>query len=141
MGHGMTKNEIIRAFMSGRNCAQCVVGQYADYLCFDREETDRMAACFGGGMGMGQTCGAVTGALITIGMATEDNGEAAVLSRKFVDRFRELHGSCLCQELLGLEVFDPDKVRQMALSGQIADRCSDLVGSSFSILDELLDGD
>ncbi|MBI4710518.1 MAG: C_GCAxxG_C_C family protein, partial [Nitrospirae bacterium] len=44
-------------------------GAYGDKLRFDKETVLKIASPFGGGIGrMGETCGAVTGALMVIGL-------------------------------------------------------------------------
>ena len=56
-------------FLSGYNCAQSVVLSFADDLKFSKELAQKMAAGFGGGMGKQQeTCGAVTGAIMVLGL-------------------------------------------------------------------------
>ncbi|RLD53569.1 MAG: hypothetical protein DRI97_13205, partial [Bacteroidetes bacterium] len=56
-------------FLSGYNCAQSILLSFADDLKFSKELAQKMAAGFGGGMGKRQeTCGAVTGAIMVLGM-------------------------------------------------------------------------
>lgn len=64
----MDKNAIAEQFMKGFDCSQVVLAECADRLGISREETNRMTAAFGGGMGIGETCGAVVGAMIALGM-------------------------------------------------------------------------
>ncbi len=51
------------------NCAQGVVCCFAEDLGVPEDMAYRLAANFGGGMKMGATCGAVTGCLMTLGIA------------------------------------------------------------------------
>ena len=55
------------------NCAQSVVVPFADVLSIDEETLYRMAANFGGGMKMASVCGALTGALMALGLAGLDD--------------------------------------------------------------------
>ena len=66
----MSKAEVaVDCFEEGFNCSQAVVSAFAPELGLDRETALRVAAAFGGGMGRtGETCGAVSGALMVIGM-------------------------------------------------------------------------
>lgn len=139
MGHTMTKTEIAKEFLSGRNCAQCVLGQFAEEAGYDRDETDRMMDCFGGGMEMGHTCGAVTGALAAIGLLTGNTMEARALSAEFRSRFEEENGFFLCRELLGLDVSKPEERAQMKMSGKFLDFCPGVVESALMILEGLID--
>ena len=55
----MEKKEIAELFMKGIDCSQVVVGAFAEELGITTEEAYKMSAAFGGGMGLGETCGAV----------------------------------------------------------------------------------
>ena len=70
-----TREEVMSRFAAGRNCAQNTLAPWADGLGYDEEELQRMGAAFAGGMFRGDTCGAVTGALMTIGLACGDDPE------------------------------------------------------------------
>ena len=54
--------------MKGIDCSQVVAGAFAEELGITQEEAYKMAAGFGGGMGIGETCGAVVGAMIVLGL-------------------------------------------------------------------------
>ena len=47
MKRTLTNAEITQVFLQGRHCSQCVLGQFSDLTGYDRDETDRIAACFG----------------------------------------------------------------------------------------------
>ena len=64
----MDKTQIVELFGKGIDCSQVVVGAYAQELGIAEEDAYRMAAAFGGGMGIGETCGAVVGAMIVLGL-------------------------------------------------------------------------
>ena len=63
----MEKEKIAELFMKGIDCSQVVAGAFAEELGITQEEAYKMAAGFGGGMGIGETCGAVVGAMIVLG--------------------------------------------------------------------------
>ena len=57
-------------FAQHYNCAQSTFIPFARQMGLDDESALRVAAAFGGGMGRnGQNCGAVSGALLAIGLA------------------------------------------------------------------------
>ena len=134
-----TRQEIAQVFLRGGNCAQCVVGQFAEELGYDREETDKMTACFGGGMLMGQTCGAVTGALVAIGLACDDGKEAEGKAAAFEAAFKERFGSTMCRELLGYDLGDPTQLEAARASGKLIEYCPIPVEGAIEILEELLE--
>src|SRR4030066_960128 len=97
-------------FNEGFMCSQAVLSAYAEQFGLDHEAALRVSAAFGGGMGrMGETCGAVTGAFMVIGLkygrtAVQDpqsHEKTTRLVKEFVDRFKAIHGSIVCRELLG----------------------------------------
>ena len=64
----MDREEIKKLFIKGIDCSQVVTGHFAEVCGIDEKSMRKVAACFGGGMQCGETCGAVTGALMVIGM-------------------------------------------------------------------------
>lgn len=132
-----TRTEIAQEFLRGGSCAQCVLGAYADRLGYDREETDRMAACFAGGMFRGEVCGAVTGALMVLGMSLPPE-EAKEKAIAFQQAFRARCGSCLCRELLGYDLADPKQEAEAMASGKLIEYCPTPVLAAFDLLEELL---
>lgn len=64
----MEKKEIAELFMKGIDCSQVVVGAFVEELGITTEEAYKMSAGICGGMGLGETCGAVVGAMIVLGL-------------------------------------------------------------------------
>ncbi|OPX87677.1 MAG: putative redox-active protein (C_GCAxxG_C_C) [Pelotomaculum sp. PtaB.Bin104] len=105
--------EAVSCFAEGYSCSQAVFSTYASQLGLDRETSLRVACTFGGGMaGMGETCGAVTGALMVIGLKygntnTRDKHEREKIYevvRGFVSKFQMINGSIKCKDLLGCDI-------------------------------------
>lgn len=101
----------VELFKSGYNCAQAVVGAFADLYDVPQNEALRMSASFGGGMGrMRLTCGAASGMFLLAGLengcATTENpqkrAENYALVQELAAEFTEENGSLTCAELLGL---------------------------------------
>lgn len=78
------------------NCAQSVLIPFADRCGLEREEARSLGAHFGSGMRCGGMCGAVTGALMVLGLAGQGEEAATSLLRKF----RDQNGALNCAELL-----------------------------------------
>lgn len=86
---------------SGCNCCQAVLGSCCESLGLDAETAYRLGAFFGGGMRRGEVCGAVTGALMALGLQYGDeNNRKSLKSLEFMKAFREKYGTMLCKELL-----------------------------------------
>ncbi len=80
------------------NCAQAVLLPFAKATGADEETVLKLASAFGGGMRRGSVCGAVTGALMALGLFGADDPETV---SRFQACFAEAHEGCLdCAELL-----------------------------------------
>lgn len=108
---GATREKAIELFYQGYNCSQAVFGAYAQRYGIEKDTAMRIAASFGGGMGrMREVCGALSGALMVVGMetgATEGRDTAGKkanydMVQKVAGIYREKNGSIYCKELLGL---------------------------------------
>ena len=78
------------------NCAQSVLIPFAAEMGLSEEQARALGAHFGSGMRHGSTCGAVTGALMVLGMLGYDEATATGLLRKV----RQEHGALDCATLL-----------------------------------------
>ncbi|MBQ3574270.1 MAG: C_GCAxxG_C_C family protein [Clostridia bacterium] len=96
-------------FVEGYNCAQAVAISFEKELGMERSDIARLVSSFGGGMGrMREVCGAVSGALLVLGWmkgysgAEGDEAKMAHYARvqEFARRFKEIHGSIICREML-----------------------------------------
>ena len=121
--------------------------EVAEDLGYDREEAGRIATPFAGGMLRGDTCGAVTGALIAIGMRF-GNGELGnkkqdrICQKKlteFQERFTARFGSTICRDLLGYDFSQPGQTKAAFADGRVYAVCPGFVIGALEILQELLE--
>jgi len=122
---------------------QSVLSVYAEESGLDRETALKLACGFGAGMArMGETCGAVTGALMVIGLrfgsAVPGDNPAKLrtfeLIGEFARQFEGRHGSLVCKELLGFDMSTP-KGRETAKQPGSFEHCPQLVQSAAEILE------
>jgi C_GCAxxG_C_C family probable redox protein len=137
-------------FRDGFNCAQSVLVWCGARYGLDRQTALRVAEAFGGGMGrMGLTCGAVTGALMVIGLKyakltkedTESRKKSVELAGRFRKAFEQRNGSISCRELLGSDIATPEGYKQAADSGKFRDLCPKLVRDAVEIVEDLLESE
>ncbi|MBI5099935.1 MAG: C_GCAxxG_C_C family protein [Nitrospirae bacterium] len=113
----------------------------------DYETALKVGSPFGGGIGlMGETCGAVTGAFMIIGLkqgATDTKNKASKartyeLVKKFVKRFKTRNDSIICRELIG---FDIDSKKNLNPDAWmiVIERCPDYIKDASEILEEILE--
>ncbi len=79
------------------NCAQSVLVTFAAEMGLTEQQAYDLGAHFGSGMRHGGTCGALTGALMVLGMAGKGEGKTA---SDLVAQMRREHGALECAELL-----------------------------------------
>lgn len=134
-------------FQEGFSCSQAILSTYGEEVGLARSLGLKLAAGFGGGMGrMAETCGAVTGAFMVVGLkhGRTKVGDSTArdktddLIREFTERFKERHGSIICRELLGCDISAPEGVELAEERDLFADLCPGLVKSAAEILEDLL---
>ncbi len=135
-------------FTDGYNCSQAVLLAFSDMIALDEKTASLISSSFGGGMArMREVCGAVTGAIMVLGLlkgysdpkAKEEKKEFYHLVQDFFHRFEEEHGSYICKKLLtGTDIL-PGKDPEHRTKEYYKKRpCPDLVESAARILDEML---
>ena len=128
------------------NCAQAVLGPFAELFDLPSETAFRIATPFGGGMGhTGLICGAVSGALMAIGLAqgtaTGDKTQkyaCYALASDFLERFRDEHGDLTFPVLLGLDIRDPAQLAAAREQDLFQARCTAFVSDAVMITARLL---
>jgi C_GCAxxG_C_C family probable redox protein len=148
----MNKSEhAAERFGSGLNCSQAVLGEFAEGfdLDLDLDVALRIACGFGGGMGrMGGTCGAVTGAIMVIGLIAcgpdpcdpSSKARVAGLVRSFVEQFEAKHGATLCRDLLGCDISSPEGHAEAESLGLFKARCPQYVKDAVEMLQAMFPG-
>ena len=138
----------VSLFSEGFACSQAVLLGFAPRFGLNPDIAARLSAPFGGGMGrMGEVCGAVSGSLMVIGLASgnataqdkESKDRAYQLVREFAARFRARQGSLLCRELLGCDLSQPGGPELARERKLFTTRCPVLVRDAAEILAEVLE--
>lgn len=132
--------------MKGQDCSQVVAAHYADRLGINEDELNKMAAAFGGGLGIGETCGAVVGAMMVLGLryghkgADDPQNRDAMMGKRaeFLQKWGEKRSSCSCRELLGHDISKPGEFDKVLAEGLLFDFCPELVLDAIEILDGML---
>ncbi len=135
-------------FNGGCNCSQAVVLAFDDVTGFDRETSLKAAAALGGGMcRMREVCGAVSGAMIVLGMVYGDGTdsdhakktELYRIGQSFADTFKEEMGSVVCRDLLGLPDGKSDAVPEKRTDAYYKKRpCGEIVRFAAETLEKII---
>lgn len=131
----MTKEELAKQYhAAGCNCAQAVLLTFAEELGLTPEMAAKIALPFGGGMARGETCGALTGALMALGLtesgsvppAPEDKSKSREDAKVLAEIFEEQYHTTMCREILATP------------EGKGKALCNNIVGFMAAKLEELL---
>jgi C_GCAxxG_C_C family probable redox protein len=104
--------EALELFRSGFHCSQAVFAVFSDELGLPHDTALKIACPFGGGIGgYGKTCGALTGAIMVIGLkygssvATDiqAKNQSREKTRELMKAFETAHGSFNCNDLVGFD--------------------------------------
>ena len=136
----------LERFTSGLSCSQAVFSALSEDLGVPRDTALRLASAFGGGMARrGEVCGAVTGALMALGLArghvtADEEGKEQTyrLANEFADRFAQRHGSLRCQALIGCLLSTHEGLQEARDRGVFKDICPGLVRDAAEIAEAII---
>ncbi len=137
----------VATFRAGNNYAQSVLSSFAEEYDIDNDFALSISSGFGAGMGrLMETCGAITGAFMVIGIHNnniyKDELEARDVTyqmiQKFSTAFCKKHKSTNCGELINCDL-RIEEGRKHFNENELFDKvCVKCVRSSVTILEELL---
>ncbi|HOW43169.1 MAG TPA: C-GCAxxG-C-C family protein [Candidatus Omnitrophota bacterium] len=136
-------DDAVFCFKEGFSCSQAILSAYGKELGIDNKTALKIASAFGGGMArMGETCGAVTGAFMVIGLkyAVDKNSKDKVYAvvKEFVDGFKARNRSIVCKELLGYDMSTPEGMNAIKEKKLVGTICPKLVKDAAEILEQIL---
>ena len=103
----------------------------------DFETGMKIASAFSGGIARtGNVCGALTGALMALGLKYNDAEKSNEVAVKLFDEFISINGSIICRELINHDLITDDHVKQAYATGALKN-CPKYVEDVTAILDKL----
>ena len=127
-------------------CPSCTFFTFLEYG-LDTEVAKKIAGAFGGGIANnGEVCGAVTGALILIGLKygkhkEEDNEskeKTNKITNEYINKFKKEFGSIICKDLLKYDLSIEEEAKMARESGLFKTLCPILVKKSVEIIEEII---
>jgi C_GCAxxG_C_C family probable redox protein len=139
-------SDAVGLFDKGCACSQAILAVYGEHFGLERGLAMRIASGFAGGMRMAETCGAVTGAFMVLGLrhGTEacvaQRGRGAVYAavQDFTTRFQARNGTVVCRDLLGCDVATPEGLEAAKKQGLFKTKCLKMVRDAAEILETML---
>jgi C_GCAxxG_C_C family probable redox protein len=129
-------------FAQGYNCSQAIFSAFAASLGLTDEWALKLSSPFGAGFArQGQVCGALTGALLVLGLQhgniiPENKENTYRIAEEFIRKFRDCHGAILCNELIGCDISTPAGLLTAREKQLFATICPDLVKETARSLTE-----
>jgi C_GCAxxG_C_C family probable redox protein len=137
----------LQLFNGPCNCAQAVFAACASDSTMTMGQRLAIAAAFGGGLArQGETCGALTGALMAIGELCSDamavdfvEGRKIAYAEagKVMDQFREKYGTTVCHELTGCRLNTEQGRADFAARGLHDAVCNGLVVDAVAMVKQI----
>jgi C_GCAxxG_C_C family probable redox protein len=139
--------DAVKCFKQGFNCAQALFSTYADPALLGRGDALKIACGLGAGFGrMGETCGAVTGAILAIGSWFGMNDPANLaakektyaLVRQLVAEFTQKHGTVICRHLIDCDLNSGEGLQRYRDAGLMDKLCVNFVADAAGIVERLI---
>ncbi len=139
--------QALSCFKEGFMCSQALLSTYCEEFGLESELALKLADGFGGGMGrMGETCGAVTGVFMIIGLKhgrtgiedTQAHEKTDSLINEFAAKFKSRNGSILCKELIDCDISTPEGLTRAREKNLFTTMCPKYIQDAAEIAEELL---
>lgn len=140
------RDEALQIFDCGFNCSQAVLSVFCEQLNFDKDTALKISTGFGGGMRRGEVCGAVTGAIMVIGLKEghflegdiESKGKTYELVKQFESRFEKLNESIICKQLLKYDLSVDAELVIIKEKGLFDSICPKVIKDAIDIIEEIV---
>jgi C_GCAxxG_C_C family probable redox protein len=139
-------DDAVQCFCRGAACSQAILAYYGPSVGLPAEQGMKLGSGFAGGMRLAQTCGAVTGVFMILGLkhagpnCDQRDGRESVYAaiREFAAKFQERNHTVVCKNLLGCDISTADGLRRATQEGLFRTICPKLVQDAAEILEEML---
>ncbi|MBR5513650.1 MAG: C_GCAxxG_C_C family protein [Ruminococcus sp.] len=139
-------DKAVQLFTMGYNCSQAVLTAFAEDFGLDEKLTLMLGTQFGGGARNAEICGAVSGALMVLGLKfghyeagnSVQKSRAYAIAVDYTNRFKELNRSIVCRDLLGYDLTKPEEKAVIAEKNLFGDICPKMIKSAVEILETVI---
>lgn len=133
-------------FHNNFNCSQAVFTAFATEFGLEEALALKVATQFGGGARKGEMCGAVSGALMVLGLKyghsdaenAEEKGRAYQIAEEFMNRFMEQKGTVVCRELLGYDLSKSEDMEKIQELNLFQTTCPEMVRCATKIVEQMI---
>lgn len=134
----------VSLFQDGFNCSQSVFCTFCEKYGISQKDALKLACGFGGGMRCGEVCGAVSGAVMVIGLKygqydrhdVERKQECYRKTVEFTDAFKEKNNSIICKSILECDISDPAGMEEAKQKGLFQTTCNQMITDAVELLEK-----
>lgn len=140
------KEQALEYFSNKFNCSQAVLTTFAPEFGMSEEMALKIGTQFGGGARCGELCGAVSGALMVLGLKyghchQENNEEKAMayaFAVEFNKRFCKKNGTVVCKNLLQYDLTKPEDMAVIQEKDLFHTICPQMIADATEIVEQML---
>ena len=140
------EEKAMKIFEDKFNCSQAVLGAFAEELGIIEEQAMKVALCFSAGVRKGEVCGAVSGAIMALGLKYgqigDDEAEKKAIAyekaNEFMERFKSENGSYICKDILGCDISTDEGRAYAQENNSFNEICPQMVKSAVNILESII---
>jgi C_GCAxxG_C_C family probable redox protein len=122
-------------FTRGLYCSQAVLGAFSKKYDMEEKLALRISCGLNSGVRCSEVCGAVSGAILVIGLKYGDVSSVCnVKTEEYIQAFKDLNGSIVCRDILGLDISTPDGKEKAVNENLFKTRCLDMVRDAVQLL-------
>ncbi len=138
--------EVKSSFAQQDNCAQAIFSVYGQYLGVDHDTCLKITSVFGGGINhTGNVCGAVTGALMVIGLKygdieIKDPSKSYEVASNFMKKFKDRNETVICRQLINHELKTAEDLDHAYKTG-VFNNCPKFVMDAAEILEKMIESE
>jgi C_GCAxxG_C_C family probable redox protein len=138
--------QAVSLYQQGYSCSQSILASFAGRYGLAQDLAFKIGAPFGAGLSCtGDKCGAVSGAIMVLGLqygsTMSNDAESRSITYQHVNeligRFKDIHGSIQCTDLLGYNLGDPQQLQAARDQGVFVKLCPLIVRDAALILAEM----
>ncbi|MCL2296480.1 MAG: C-GCAxxG-C-C family protein [Methanomassiliicoccaceae archaeon] len=130
--------EASKLFGEGRYCSQAVLGAFCEKYGLDKDVALRISCGLNSGSRCAEICGAVSGAILVIGMKYGDSSDICnSKTEEFIEHFKEKNGEIVCRSIMGCDIFTPEGRAKAMNEDLFGTLCAKAVSNAAETLKEL----
>ena len=139
----MNKKQIENYLQEGLNCSQTVLMYFHKRYDLSEKTASKIAQPFESGLFRGETCGAVSGAYMVLGLeyGSHEENSRRIMKEKIEEynkSFKEKMGTLQCEEILGINISTDENLMIAVEEKKIDEICPRAITASIEILEEMI---